>query len=224
MTITSTQAGYHLNDVLSQREYYEAENQRNGIDELQVHQLDDLYTAYLHALERCSPPGSVYYRRMVEIVAEGGHQHYQILRLEGLLRALRRDWIGDRLQTFTELVHGELFSDMLEAASHLLNQGYKDAAAMTAGGVLEQHIRNLCHKHSIPTTSTKDGDTVPKKLDALNAELTKDYANGKQDQKEVTWMAGLRNQAAHGEYSKYDGKQVELMILGVRGFVNRNPA
>src|SRR5205823_14214682 len=99
------------------------------------------------------------------------------------VRALQRDWAGGRLQRFAELVHGEIFSDMLDAAAHLHSGGYKDPAAVMAGGVLEQHVRNLCSKNSVSTATDKNGDVVSRKLDALNADLQKAGAYDKTVQK-----------------------------------------
>jgi hypothetical protein len=46
----------------------------------------------------------------------------------------------------------------------------------------------------------------------------------KNDQKQVTAWAGLRNDAAHGNYGNYTDEQVKLMVAGIRDFISRNPA
>jgi hypothetical protein len=51
-------------------------------------------------------------------------------------------------------------------AQHLLEQNYKDAAAVMVGGVLEEHLRQLCIAASVPVeeqfewkpTSAKGGE------------------------------------------------------------------
>lgn len=126
---------------------------------------------------------------------------------------------------FQELVHSDLFSDMLEAAEYLLGETYKDPAAVMAGGVLEQHLRELCRKHSIDATFINSkGDTKPKMIDAMNTDLAKASAYGKIEQKQVMAWAGIRNSAAHGEYGTYDGSQVRQMITGIRDFISKYPA
>lgn len=62
------------------------------------------------------------------------------------------------------------------------------------------------------------------KADTLNADLMKTGAYSKIDLKNVTAWLGLRNDAAHGNYSAYDDKQVSLLISSIRDFVARNPA
>lgn len=146
-------------------------------------------------------------------------------RLAAALRVLRGEYASGRLRNFRELVTSDVFSDFLEMAEHLLtDDGYKDPAAVLAGGVLEQHVRKLCEKHSVPTTTVgKDGSAVPKKLDTMNADLAKADVYGKNDQKQVVAWAGIRNAAAHAKYDEYTADQVRLMIQGVRDFMARNP-
>lgn len=80
---------------------------------------------------------------------------------------------GGWIHTVKGIVAAEIFSDFLEMASHLLDQGYKDPAAVMVGGVLEEHLRQLCVKNQIDVDIIQQGATVPKKADTLNAELAK---------------------------------------------------
>ncbi len=110
--------------------------------------------------------------------------------MPGILAALRTDIAKGRLSTVTELIHADVFSDFLEMAQYLLDDGgFKDAAAVIAGSSLEAHLRALCEKHGIPT---KDGSNKPKKSDTLNHELDKSGAYGsKLDLKNVTAWLGF---------------------------------
>jgi hypothetical protein len=115
-----------------------------------------------------------------------------------------------------------MFSDFLEMAEYLLqDEGLKDPAAVMIGGVLEQHLRKLCDKHSIPTVGT---DGKPKKLDVMNAELAKANVYGKNEQKQITAWAGIRNDAAHAHYDKYKKEDVDIMTRWVRNFLSNYPA
>jgi hypothetical protein len=139
----------------------------------------------------------------------------------GALEALRADYEAGNLASLPELIHAELFADFLEMASHLLDGGYKDAAAVIVGSTLEGHIRQLAEKAGIPSTN-EDGH--PLKADRLNADLAKADAYDKTDQKSITAWLGLRNYSAHGEYGKYEAGQVGPMIAGIRDFIRRRPA
>jgi hypothetical protein len=140
--------------------------------------------------------------------------------LVGILNAIKNDAASGYFQTIAELVHADIFSDFLEMAEHLLDQGYKDPAAVLTGGVIEEHLRKLCDKNTIPTMV----GGKPKKADAMNNDLAGAAAISKLDQKSVTSWLDLRNKAAHGKYADYTKDQVSLLIQSVRDFITRNPA
>jgi hypothetical protein len=139
----------------------------------------------------------------------------------GVLKAVQFQIQSGWVETTKGLVTAEVFGDFLEMARHLLDEKYKDAAAVMIGGVLEEHLRQLCKSNAIDIEDDVKGKLVPRKADRLNSELAKKkiYDNG--EQKQVTAWLDLRNNAAHGNYSKYDEARVALMLDGVQGFVNR---
>ena len=141
----------------------------------------------------------------------------------GILVASREEIEGGWLITTKGLLSAEIFSDFLEMAEHLLKQGYKDASAVIIGSVLEEHLRQLSTKWNIDVSLVKSGSEVPKKADLLNAELAKATAYNKLDQKNITSLLDLRNQAAHGHYEEYSKSQVELMLKSVLDFMTRVP-
>ena len=151
---------------------------------------------------------------------KGSSPHYAKIG-RGILSAARVELEGGWLSTTKGLISAEIFSDFLEMAQHLLDEGYKDPAAVMAGSVLEEHLRQLCQKHSIPTEITKQGRPQPKKADALNADLAKKEVYNKLDQKNVTAWLDLRNKAAHGKYEEYTKEQVSLMLQSLSDFMVR---
>jgi HEPN superfamily RiboL-PSP-like protein len=142
----------------------------------------------------------------------------------GIVKGLKGDLEDGYLQSFPELVRGEMFEDLNEMAKHLLQEGYKDAAAVIAGTSLEYHLSRLCKKHGVSVDSTaKDGNTKKKTAERLNQELGK-TAYSLFDQKQITAWLDLRNNAAHGNYSEYDEDQVAKLIEWVGDFISKNPA
>jgi hypothetical protein len=139
----------------------------------------------------------------------------------GILKGVQNEMAGGWLRTTKGLVSAEIFSDFLEMADYLLSEGYKDAAAVMVGSVLEEHLRQLCGEAGIAVSANRDGKDMPKKADALNAELAKAQVYNKIDQKQVTAWLGLRNDAAHGHYGEYDIEQVRAMLSGVMNFMAR---
>ncbi|MCH8010735.1 MAG: hypothetical protein IIA61_02105 [Candidatus Marinimicrobia bacterium] len=140
----------------------------------------------------------------------------------GILKAVKQEIDGEWIFTVKGIVSAEIFSDFLEMAEYLLIEGYQDASAVMIGSVLEEHLRQLCYKHSISVENIKNGKTIPKKADLLNSELASSEVYNKLDQKGVTSWLDLRNKAAHGKYSEYSKEQVELMYQGVSNFISRN--
>ncbi len=141
--------------------------------------------------------------------------------LAGILRALRADIDAGYIDTLAELVHAEVFADLLEMADELQWKGYKDAAAVIAGSVLEEHLRKLAAKSGVAVAKP---DGSPKKADTLNNELATATSYNKLQQKSVTAWLDLRNKAAHGEYHAYDQAQVAALVRDVREFLIRLPA
>ena len=146
-------------------------------------------------------------------------------KIVGVVTALQADLKAGYLKTVPELIHGEIFGDFLGMAEHLLESGYKDAAAVMAGSTLEAHLRQLCQKFRVETEVIDGkGNLRLKKADRMNSELTKAEAYSKLDQKSVTAWLDLRNKAAHGKYDEYNSEQVTSLNQSVRGFISRNPA
>lgn len=142
----------------------------------------------------------------------------------GILQAVHGELSGGWIQSAKSLLSAEVFSDFLEMALYLLNERYKDAAAVIIGSVLEEHLRQLCQKASIDIEISKDDGVTPKKADALNSDLSNCKVYNKLDQKSVTLWLDLRNKAAHGKYDEYSKEQVSLMYQGVVEFMTRVPA
>jgi hypothetical protein len=181
-------------------------------DEMQA-----IATRLVAAITRLAPSDSSYVRRAMGI---DGHPGYVVLHLAGILQALRADIAAGYVQSLSELIHADVFADLLEMADELQKKGYKDAAAVLAGSTLEEHLRKLATKAAISITKS---DGTPKKADTLNNELGSATYN-KLQQKSVTAWLDLRNKAAHGETAEFDQAQVAALIRDVREFLIRLPA
>lgn len=180
-----------------------------------------LRTAALSFIERVFGREHPHYREFDSSVEDVNH--YYVERALGILRAVRDELQGGWLVTARGLISAEVFADFLEMAEHLLEEDYKDAAAVMIGSVLEEHLRQLASREGITLTEVRKGRTVRKKAELLNAELRKAGVYNALDQKNVTSWLGLRNNAAHGEYDQYIKDQVVLLLGSVRDFIARNP-
>jgi hypothetical protein len=170
-------------------------------------------------IDRLAPKSSYYAVRLIKILKRDGFIGYSLPELIGLIKALKQDISDGHLRRFESLVQSDMFSDFLDMAHHLISNGYKDAAAVISGSVLEQHLRKICDKNNIAISA---GDK-PKKADGLNAELAGAGSISKLDQKQITAWLGLRNHAAHGEYEKYSIEEVRIMSQGIMNFMSQHP-
>ncbi len=213
-----------LRQIDTQLEFHRAARARSKYDDLSDlgHCETNLILTRLAAtIDRLAPEGTRYRKNSLAALQRYGETNsYNIPILVGILRALRADYEAEFLVTVEELIHADIFTDFLDMADYLLAEGYKDAAAVIAGGVLEEHLRKLCARNHISTTELGR----PKKADAMNNELARVGAISKLDQKNVTAWLDLRNNAAHAKYSEYMPRQVELLLSSIRDFVTRAPA
>lgn len=176
------------------------------------------------AIRRIAGTGSIYSVQCEEAIMMVDNFGLRTCQVSGILESLHADMQAGFMDSVPELIHGEMFGDFLEMAQHLMDEGYKDAAAVIAGSVLEGHLRQLCLKFGVETDREVNGVLKPKKAELINADLTKASAYTKTDQKNVTAWLDLRNKAAHGQYEEYEPGQVSLLISNVRDFFNRVPA
>ena len=177
------------------------------------------------SVTRISGRDSVYCKQIEEILAKKNEtDHGKMVMIIGVVAALQADLRSGYMASFQEIVHGELFADFLEMAKYLQSEGFKDAAAVIAGGTIEAQLRQLCIKNGIAVEIETPKGSEPKKADKMNADLAKENVYSKLDQKNITAWLDLRNKAAHGHYSEYTKEQVELLIAGIRDFITRIPA
>lgn len=175
-------------------------------------------------IPRVSGDHSTYTKQCEEIIEHGGYPGYLARSLFGVIDSLKADVQAGYLESQKELIHAELFSDFLEMAQHLLDEGFKDASAVIAGSSLEAHLRQLATKARVEVETVVQGRAIAKKADRLNSDLANAGIYSKLDQKSITAWLDLRNKAAHGHYDDYEKNQVLLMISGIRDFISRNPA
>ncbi len=158
---------------------------------------------------------SVHYSAFLQIDEDYSESESKVARFLGVLCAAREDiesgWVGRR----DLLLTADAFGSLLEQAQHLLSNGYKDAAAVLAGAVLESSLRKLCDKRGVAYTPKET-------MEPLNVKLVKDGAYQRLTQKMITTWGDLRNNAAHGDFDKYTEAEVRQMHQWVSGFVEQH--
>jgi hypothetical protein len=195
-----------------------------GFSYMSVNEAAELSSRLLSAIYRYSRQDSAYRHNADKTVAQyGTNSSIAVDVLHGILQALRTDYAAGYLYSVTELVQADIFGDFLEMALYLAEQKYKDAAAVIAGSVLEEHLRKLCLKHGVPIDKNTAKGIEPKTMGALNDDLLKASAYAKLDHNLVMGWIKIRNGAAHGNYNAYTPEQVDLMLQGLPSFLRDNP-
>jgi len=112
----------------------------------------------------------------------------------------------------------DVVSDFLEQANSLLeNKDVHPAApAIIIGATLEEFLRTWIEAESISLGNKKPG------IDNYGKILREADIITKQDVKDITAWAGIRNHAAHGEWTEVSDKQrIRLMLEGVNLFMRK---
>jgi len=133
----------------------------------------------------------------------------RLRRMTAVFLATKEDFEGGYLASFRNIVQAEVFSNELEQAEELLNNGYRTAAAVIAGVVLETALRDLCTTHEIGLGS----------LNKMNDDLAKAGVYNANQKKQITSLAAIRNSAAHGKPDEFTADQVRGMIDDVQRFL-----
>ncbi|MEO6909235.1 MAG: HEPN domain-containing protein [Abditibacteriaceae bacterium] len=165
----------------------------------------------LNLLSRVFRKESDHYKRFDELFTKFD-DFTPVLNAQGILKGAKNDYENGYLFEARTLIQAEVFDDFLEQAEYLLQGGYYHAAAVIAGSILEDGLRQLCIRNNI------DIPEKPK-MDSMNSLLTKENVYNLLAQKQITALADLRNKAAHGQYDEFTKEDVKQMILQVRSFM-----
>lgn len=112
----------------------------------------------------------------------------------------------------------DVVSDFLEQAQSLLESKsvHPASAAVIIGAALEEFLRTWIENDSISLGNKKPS------LDSFAKTLREEGLITKQDAKDITSWAGLRNHAAHGEWEEVSNKsRISLMLEGVNLFMRK---
>jgi hypothetical protein len=150
---------------------------------------------------------SEHYRRFEENT--GGISSYSYaVNACAVLRAAKADYEGGYLFDTRRQIQAEVFDEFLEQAEYFLKDGYFQVAAVVAGAVLEDGLRKLCVSQRITLSSQPA-------LNWMNDELAKSGVYDKMVLKKVTWLADIRNKAAHGKWKEFTAADAEEMVRDV---------
>lgn len=205
--------GRRFDELCKQADALEASKKMNNSEFfsgyiLEVSDLLNWGVKVRHLLSSVCGPNSQHFTLFVAAETPSAYTtNYETFqKLRAVLLAAKEDYEGGYLNELKLLVQSEVFDSELEQASELLASGYIPAAALTAGIVLEAGLREMCVDRALPIG----------KLDKMNADLAKAGAYNKLVQKQITALADIRNNAAHGHYDQFSKDDVSSMIKDVQ--------
>jgi hypothetical protein len=111
----------------------------------------------------------------------------------------------------------DVVSDILDQAQTLLESKscHPAAAAVLIGASLEEFLRNWVEAAGLSVSGKPS-------IDAYGKSLRSQEMVSKQDIKDITAWAGIRNHAAHGEWEEVgDRGRIRIMLEGVNLFMRQ---
>ncbi len=131
-----------------------------------------------------------------------------------------QNYLGNNLdiqQSSSYRIKNDMVSDFLMQADSLLDGKYHPvSAAILIGATLEEFLRMLIDRFGIVLSTNR------KSIDSYAKELYSEGVITKQDLKDITVWAGLRNEASHGKFEEVnDVKRIKLALEGVNLFIRK---
>ena len=168
----------------------------------------------MQLISRVSGKDSPHSKRIEAVEAQRRNYPYSTLNQHlGVLEAAKMDFDAEQFTDIRRLVRADLLDDFLSQAGELLASGFSEASVSLGGAVLEDTLRKLCDKHSIPYAQKTA-------IDTLNISLAKAQVYDGLVQKRITQIAHLRNDADHGRsLGTVKPADAEDMLKWLRRFV-----
>lgn len=135
--------------------------------------------------------------------------------LRGVLVSLRDAVEGGLLESIESRLRASIHDDMLAQSAELLNSGYHVAAMVLIGGVLENHLQQLCNNLNLTWSGR---GSISKYNDLLKEKVYK-----KTIWRRIQAVGDVRNDAAHGDVEKAAQADVEDSLEFVQRVISDYP-
>lgn len=166
--------------------------------------LDAWETACLHLVDLTFGEEGIYYEKLSDafgLMNVEDQKNYGIAIMESAKEEIEKGFLYE----IKHLMAVDLFDSILEQAEHLLENGFKDAAAILGRVIIENSLKDIAIKNKI--------DLPEKiKLTELNTRLWKEEIYTKNIWRITQGHIDTGNSAAHGHFDKYDEQLVKDML------------
>ena len=160
----------------------------------------ELRLSALNLLERIAGTSNCYYRALHDSLGTG-EREFALGIMLGIPKAAMVDFREGFMADAKLLVSAEVFADFLVQAGILLENDYKDAAAVLIRAVLEDGLRRVWGSKGV-VVEPRWG------IDDLAKELTKRSVLTAVQKKEIGAKREVGNNAAHAHFNEYTKEDV----------------
>jgi hypothetical protein len=124
--------------------------------------------------------------------------------MEGAREEIEKGFLYD----IEHLISTDLFESVIEQAKYLLQNGYKDVAAVLGRVVIESTLKDMAKRADISFQENT-------KLAKLNEILWKNNVYAKNVWRVTQGYIDIGNDAAHGHFDKYNEQSVANMLTWI---------
>lgn len=163
--------------------------------------------ACLYILEQTFGVKNIYYKKFQK--STGYQDMSQLDWGVEYMKGAREEIEKGFLHKIEHLVSADFFNSIIDQATHLLESGFKDAAAVYGRVIIENTLKDLAKRENIEIL-----DKIT--LAELNRRLWKKDAYHKHVWRSIQAQVDIGNFAAHGEFDKYDDKAVGNMLAWIK--------
>ncbi|MEA2164482.1 MAG: hypothetical protein QOK37_2609 [Thermoanaerobaculia bacterium] len=135
-----------------------------------------------------------------------------IQRMYGALKAASDDWEHGLLRRVEYIAAAATFDDFLDHAAMYHKGNKKIEASVLASAVLEDSVKRIAGRNQLQI----GGRSLEQLIDELVAAQVFTLVKGKR----VKGFAAVRNSALHGEWDKFDIRDVGELITGTRELID----
>jgi len=204
-------------ELIKQTKDLQERIKRYGGDSEEANLADAAKAQACEFLRTYSGPKSAFLK---QAEAAKGYSGYVVTTLDAILRSYV-EYLTAGLATGNSperRAQLDVVSDYLAQAHSLLEDDshHPAAAAMVIGASLEEFLRTWVEAESLSLGGSKPG------IDAYAKCLRTAELITKQDVKDITSWAGIRNHAAHGDWNEVsDRSRIRIMLEGVNLFMRQ---
>ena len=166
----------------------------------------ELRTSALNLLARLTSDESFYVRELRDM------QMLNPFVVKGIIEAARVDFTQGFMVDNKLLISAEVFADFLVQAEVLIDNDYKDAAAVIIRAVLEDGLRRVCDARGLQINPKAGVDELAKALLKVNALSSVQF-------KEIEAKKEIGNKAAHGKFDQFTKQDVVAFHEFVQRFL-----